>query len=88
MKNKNKKTELRKRKIGSSNYTAKKIQPYDIWIEYMLNPFDADVVKRVLRTKKVKGMSPKKVRIEDYKKIIHICETRIEQIKNGDPYVK
>jgi hypothetical protein len=78
----------RNRNVGSSNYAAKKIQPYDIWIEYMLNPFDADIVKRVLRTKKVKGMSPTDVRIEDYQKIIHICETRIAQINNGDPYVK
>jgi|TARA_R110000851_G_scaffold329925_1_gene502262 hypothetical protein len=88
MKNKNKKINPRNRNVGSSNYAAKKIQPYDIWIEYMLNPFDADIVKRVLRTKKVKGMSPTDVRIEDYQKIIHICETRIAQINNGDPYVK
>jgi hypothetical protein len=78
----------RTRNVGSSNYAAKKIQPYDIWIEYMLNPFDADIVKRVLRTKKVKGMSPTDVRIEDYQKIIHICQTRIAQIKKGDPYVR
>ena len=38
--------------IGKSNYSKYKIQPWDIWIEYKLNPFDADIVKRVLRHKK------------------------------------
>ena len=40
----------------------------------MLNPWDADIVKRVLRTKKTDG------RRLDYEKIIHICKERIRQI--------
>lgn len=61
--------------IGSSDYSNHKIQPWDIWLEYDLNPWDADIVKRVLRTKQ--GDS----RILDYEKIIHICKERIRQIK-------
>lgn len=67
--------------VGSSDYAKHKIQPWDIWIEYKLNPFDADIVKRILRHKK--GDSRKM----DYEKIIHICQERIRQIDTGsDPY--
>ena len=61
--------------IGKSDYSKRKIQPWSIWLEYDLNPFDADIVKRVLRTKE--GES----RILDYKKIIHVCEERIRQLE-------
>lgn len=37
--------------VGESDYAKHKIQPWDIWIEYKLNPFDADIIKRVLRHK-------------------------------------
>ena len=60
--------------VGSSNYAQFSIQPWDIWREYSLNPWDADIVKRVLRTKE--GDSRKL----DYEKIIHICTERIAQI--------
>lgn len=70
-----------KHHVGSSNYSEFSIQPWDIWEEYDLNPFDADIVKRVLRTKKVNGMTPEESRIEDYEKIIHICQYRIEKLK-------
>ena len=66
--------QIRKYNIGSSDYAKRKIQPWDIWLEYELNPWDADIVKRVLRNKQ--GQS----RIEEYQKIIHICEERIRQI--------
>lgn len=72
--------------VGKSDYSKKKIQPWDLWIEYDLNPFDADIVKRVLRTKE--GES----RILDYKKIIHVCEERIRQLEESNfiaiPYDK
>ena len=68
--------QVRKYNIGSSDYAKRKIQPWDIWLEYELNPWDADIVKRVLRNKQ--GQS----RIEEYQKIIHICEERIRQIAN------
>jgi len=67
--------------VGKSDYSKRKIHPWDLWIEYDLNPFDADIVKRVLRTKE--GES----RILDYKKIIHVCEERIRQLQEQDDNV-
>lgn len=73
--------DIRKYNVGSSDYATHKIQPWDIWLEYRLNPFDADIVKRILR-KKV-GDSRKM----DYEKIIHVCKERIRQIDtNEDPW--
>lgn len=69
--------------VGSSDYSKRKIQPWDIWEEYKLNPWDADIVKRVLRTKEEPGMTPQEARIMDYEKIIHVCKKRIEQIERG-----
>lgn len=63
--------------VGSSDYSKRRIQPWDIWEEYKLNPWDADIIKRVLRTKV--GDSRKL----DYEKIIHICKKRIDQIEKG-----
>ena len=60
--------------IGASDYSKHLIQPWHIWIEYNLNPFDADIVKRVLRTKE--GEST----VLDYEKIKHICDERIRQL--------
>ena len=61
--------------IGLSDYSKKKIQPWDIWLEYDLNPWDADIIKRVLRNKQ--GESRKL----DYEKIIHVCKERIRQLE-------
>ena len=69
--------DIRSYNVGASDYAKHRIQPWDIWEEYHLNPWDADIIKRVLRTKK--GES----RVMDYKKIIHICQKRIEQLENG-----
>ena len=66
--------DVRDYNVGDSNYAEHKIQPWDIWEEYNLNPWDADIVKRVLRTKKSQS------RKLDYEKIIHICQKRISQI--------
>ena len=72
--------EVRAKNIGASNYSEHTIQPYSIWIDWDLNPWDADIVKRVLRTKKEGGMSFNESRKIDYEKIIHICHERITQI--------
>lgn len=64
--------------VGSSDYAKHKIQPWDIWLEYKLNPWDADIIKRVLRDKPTDG------RKLDYEKIIHICKERIRQLENGE----
>lgn len=66
--------DVRSVNVGKSDYSKHIIQPWAIWQEYGLNPWDADIVKRVLRTKE--GDS----RRMDYEKIIHICQERIRQI--------
>ena len=61
--------------VGKSDYSRHTIQPWDIWKEYNLNPWDSDIVKRVLRTKEGED------RKLDYEKIIHICKERIRQLE-------
>ena len=73
----NEESDVRSHNIGTSDYSKHIIQPWSIWIDYNLNAFDADIVKRVLRTKE---NTPRK---EDYEKIIHICQERIRQIENS-----
>ena len=68
--------DIRSFNIGNSDYSKHIIQPWSIWIDWNLNAWDADIVKRVLRTKQ--GES----RIMDYEKIIHDCNERIRQLKN------
>lgn len=60
--------------VGKSDYSKHVIQPWDIWKEYNLNPWDADIVKRVLRSKEGEA------RTLDYEKIIHICKYRIAEL--------
>ena len=66
--------DTRSSNVGASDYSAHVIQLWTIWQDYQLNAFDADIIKRVLRTKK--GES----RRMDYEKIIHICQERIRQL--------
>lgn len=73
--------EVRQENVGKSNYSQHLIQPWSIWIDYNLNAWDADIVKRVLRTKSEPGVSEKEARIMDYNKIIHICKERIRQLE-------
>ena len=61
--------------VGLSDYSKHLIQPWAIWLEYNLNAWDADIIKRVLRTKR--GES----RESDYNKIIHDCKERLRQLK-------
>lgn len=76
-------SDIRNYNIGTSDYSKHKIQPWDIWEDYNLNPWDADIVKRVLRKKELPGLDDTQSRLEDYKKIIHICLKRIDQINKG-----
>lgn len=71
------KENVREYNVGTSDYSKHKIQPWDIWLEYKLNPWDADIIKRILRKKE--GDSKRM----DYEKIIHICKERIRQIDEG-----
>ena len=68
--------DVRSFNVGKSDYSHHTIQPWSIWLDYNLNAWDADIIKRVLRTKD--GES----RILDYEKIIHICQERIRQLNN------
>lgn len=68
-------TNTRNHNVGASDYSKHIIQPWTIWKEYNLNPWDADIIKRVLRSKKGE------LRSTDYEKIKHICDERIRQIK-------
>lgn len=70
--------DIRSYNVGSSDYAKHKIQPWDIWLEYNLNPWEADIVKRILRRKE--GQS----RREDLEKIIHISHECIRQIDAGE----
>ena len=67
--------DIRNHNVGKSDYSKHLIQSWTIWLEYCLNPWDADIVKRVLRTKEDEPRSM------DYEKIIHNCQERIRQIK-------
>ena len=69
---------IRSHNVGKSDYSRHIIQPWSIWLEYDLNAWDADIVKRVLRTKD--GES----RAMDYEKIIHDCEERLRQLGHGE----
>ena len=64
--------------IGDSDYAKHKIQPWDIWLEYNLDPWRADIVKRVLR-KKTREDS-----ILDLKKIKHVCDELLRQLDEED----
>lgn len=70
--------EVRSTNVGKSDYSKHIIQPWAIWLDWQLNPWDADIVKRILRTKE--GDS----RQMDYEKIIHICQERIRQLKHDN----
>ena len=67
--------------IGSSNYASMKIQPWDVWKDWKLDPWDADIIKRISRTKEIPNRSFEDARIEDYEKIKHICDEKIYQLK-------
>jgi len=77
-------TETRDYNVGFSNYAANAIQPWDIWIEYGLTPWDGDIIKRTLRSTQEPDMTPQESRILDYRKIQHISAERIDQINAGD----
>ena len=73
---------VRNDNAGTSNYSKHFIQPWTIWIDYpLLNSWDHDIVKRVLRQKVDAGYSAAEQRKLDYKKIIHDCEECIRQIE-------
>ena len=71
---------IRNSNIGNSDYSKHIIQPWSIWLDYNLDPWDADIIKRVLRTKEEPGKTKEESRILDYQKIIHICKEKLRQL--------
>ena len=65
--------DVRAYNVGNSNYSSHTIQPWSVWLDWNLNAWDADIVKRVLRTKGERKL--------DYEKIIHICKERLRQLE-------
>lgn len=66
---------IRSYNVGASDYATHKYQSWDFWITWALNPFDADLSKRILRKKETDG------RKLDYEKIYHICGERLRQLE-------
>jgi hypothetical protein len=64
--------------VGTSDYSKHRIQPWQVWAEYQLDPFRADIVKRLLRTKTYADKTLYESRLEDLKKIEHIVKYMIE----------
>lgn len=73
---------VRNHNVGESDYSLHTIQPWSIWIDYNLDAFDADIVKRILRTKETENKNYRDSKIEDYEKIIHVCQEKIRQLKS------
>lgn len=69
--------DVRSYNVGASDYSKHKYQSWDFWLTFVLNPFDADLCKRTLRTKATDG------RLLDYQKIKHICGERLRQFDEG-----
>lgn len=63
--------EHRNYNVGESNYSKHKYQVWDIWKDFDLNPWEADIVKRILRKKDGEE--------NDFEKIRHILTEMIEQ---------
>ena len=53
--------------VGTSKYHEKTIQPWHIWEAFKLNPWRADLIKRLLRQKEL-----------DFDKIAHIAQHLID----------
>ena len=69
--------------IGKSNYAKHKIQPWEIWTEYKLDPFRADLIKRTLRTKEEEGMSLRETKMQDLEKMRHIIDKMLDLYKTN-----
>lgn len=67
---------IRSNNVGNSDYSKHIIQPWSVWLDWNLNPWDADIVKRICRHKDGENDKIK------YEKIIHICKERLRQINN------
>ena len=74
--------QTREYNVGASDYSDKVIQPWSIWLDWNLNPWDADIVKRIGRHKEGEDDYIK------YEKIIHICRERLRQLNTKNITIK
>ena len=81
---KNAKKDVRSYNVGDSDYSKHKIQPWDLWIDYQLNPFDADIVKRVLRHKKSQSRKEEENKEEEKKEEEKKEEEKKEEEKKDE----
>ena len=65
---------MSKKQIGGSHYKKYVISPWTFIRKNLLNPFQANVIRYVVRYEDKNG-------IEDLEKIIHYCEMEIELLK-------
>ena len=73
-------SEVRGFNVGASDYARKTIQPWSVWLDWNLDPWDADILKRIARHKKGEAKSL------DYEKIIHICNEKLRQLQDLEEY--
>ncbi|MCH2362613.1 MAG: DUF3310 domain-containing protein [Pirellulales bacterium] len=81
---------MAKRSKGGRHYTANRIQPWDVIIEYELGYFAGNVVKYLLRSApgnpKQKHPTPEGT-LEDLRKALHYCEQLVAlqeaRVSNG-----
>ena len=66
---------MSEKQIGGSHYKKYVISPWTFIRKNLLNPFQANVIRYVVRYEDKNG-------IEDLQKIIHYCEMEIELIKD------
>ena len=65
---------MSKKQIGGSHYKKYVISPWEFIRKNLLNPFQANVIRYVVRYEDKNG-------IEDLQKIIHYCEMEIKLLK-------
>ena len=64
--------------VGGNHYVKRKIQPWEIWKAYEMNPWEANALKYLLRYKD-KGKP-----LEDLKKCRHYIEFLINTLEEQD----
>ena len=64
--------------VGGNHYVKRKIQPWEIWKAYEMNPWEANALKYLLRYKD-KGKP-----LEDLKKFKHYIEFLINTMEEED----
>ena len=60
--------------IGESDYSTRKIQPWDVWESFNPTPWEADIIKRLMRTKSAEDDEL------DLQKIRHVCEYKMMEL--------